>query len=173
MMNVSFLKNPTVKFLIYIFLFYLFWYLVYNLWIHPAETVDLFVIDITISIVKWILILFHYTVFTGYDRVIGIDGTGGLWVGDNCNAIALFALFSGFIIAYKGNWKVKIIYISIGILCIEVLNALRLVALAIMLTYSRALTEFNHSYTFTIIIYAFIFVLWIWWVNKYSKKGIK
>lgn len=172
-MNLSFLKNPTAKFLIYIFLFYFSWYLLYSLWIHPAETVDLFLIDITVSIVKWILELFHYTVFTGYDRLIGIDGTGGLWVGDNCNAAALFALFTGFIVAYKGNWKVKIIYISIGIIFIEVLNAVRLVALAIMLTYSRSLTEFNHSYTFTIIIYGFIFWLWVLWVNKFSKKGIK
>ena len=121
-MNVSFLKNPTTKFLVFVFLFYLSWYFIYNWWIHPLETVDLFVIDITVSIIKWILELMNYKVFVGADRLIGIDGTSGLWVGDNCNAIALFALFTGFIVAYKGNWKVKIIYILTGILCIELLN---------------------------------------------------
>ena len=137
------------------------------------ETLDLAVIDITVSISKWILELFNYSVFTGGDRLIGIDGSGGLWVGDSCNGIVLFALFTGFIVSYKGNWKYKLIYIILGILTIEFLNSLRLVFLAILDTHNRAWTEFNHTYTFTIIIYAYIFLLWILWVNKFSKKGIK
>ena len=131
---------------------------------------DLFVIDKSIGISKWILELFNYTVFSGGDRLIGIDGSGGLWIGDNCNGIAMFALFSGFIIAYKGNWKLKIIYIILGIACIEMLNVLRIVGLAIIDVHSRAWTEFNHTYTFTLLIYAFIFMLWILWVNKFSKR---
>ena len=172
-MNIPFLKNPTAKFLVFIFLFYISWYFIYNWWIHPLETIDLAVIDFTVSISKWILELLNYKVFVGSDRLFGIDGTGGLWVGDSCNAMALFALFTGFIVAYKGNWNVKVIYILSGIICIELLNVLRLVALAIMETYSYTWTEFNHAYTFTIIIYGFIFWLWILWVNKFSKKGIK
>ncbi len=171
-MNVSFLKNPSIKFIIFIFLFYISWYFVYYWWVHPLETVDLFVIDVTISISKWILELFNYSVFTGADRLIGIDGSGGLWVGDSCNGIVLFALFTGFIVSYKGNWKYKLIYIISGILSIEFLNALRLVFLAILDTHSRAWTEFNHAYTFTIIIYAYIFMLWILWVNKFSNKKV-
>ena len=65
-----------------------------------------------------------YTVFTGVDRVIGIDGSGGLWIGDNCNGIALFGLFSGFIIAFPGKWWKKIIYIPIGIVLIEFVNVI-------------------------------------------------
>ncbi len=169
-MNFSFIKNPTVRFLFFIFLFYISWYCIYNLWLHPMETMDMFVIDKSIAVSKWILELFNYNVFTGEDRLIGIDGSGGLWVGDNCNGIAMFALFTGFIVAYKGNWKLKIVYILIGILCIELLNIFRLVGLSILDIHSRAWTEFNHTYTFTILIYGFIFLLWILWVNKFSKK---
>ena len=169
-MNFSFLKNPVVRFLIKVFALYLIWYLVYNLWLHPNETMDLFVIDTTVSISKWILESFHYLVFTGADRLIGIDGASGLWIGDNCNAIALFALFACFIIAFKGRGKYKIPYIIVGILSIEVLNIFRVVTLAILDTHSRAWTEFNHTYTFTIIIYAYIFMLWMIWVNRFSDK---
>lgn len=169
-MNFHFLKNPIVKFLIKIFVLYILWYCIYNLWLHPNQTVDMFVIDTTISISKWILELFGYVVFTGVERVIGVDGTGGLWIGDNCNGIALFALFAGFIIAYKGDVKHKMIYILLGILSIELLNVIRIVTLAILDTHSRAWTEFNHTYTFTIIIYAYIFMLWMIWVNRFSNK---
>jgi len=170
-MNYNFLvKNPVIRFLIFVFILYMGWYCIYNFWLHPMGIIDLAVIEITIEISRWILELFNYTVFTGVERVIGIDGTGGLWIGDNCNAIALFALFSGFIIAYTGKAKYKIIYILFGIFSIELLNVFRVVGLAILDTHSRAWTEFNHTYTFNIIIYAYIFLLWMLWVNKFSGK---
>ena len=165
-----FKKNPIVKFLVSIFLFYFIWYLIYEFVIHPWGKMDLFVIDITISISKFFLELLGFVVFTGVERVIGVDGTGGLWIGDNCNAMSLFALFAGFIATYPGKWKSKIYYIPLGIITIEFLNILRVVVLAILDTYSRDWTEFNHSYTFTIIIYAVIFLLWINWENKVGKE---
>ncbi|HEX8517708.1 MAG TPA: archaeosortase/exosortase family protein [Bacteroidia bacterium] len=171
-MNLSFLKGPIPRFLLILFSLYLGWYLLYNLWLHPIGTIDLFVIDITVVISKWILELMGFLVFTGSDRLIGIDGTGGLWIGDNCNGIALFALFAGFIIAYPGKWQKKLYYIPLGILLIELMNILRVVALAILDTYSRAWTEFNHTYTFTIVIYGLIFLLWMFWVNRVSDKTI-
>jgi exosortase family protein XrtF len=166
-------KNSITRFLITLFSFYLGWYLIYNLWLHPREKLDLFVIDLTIQASKWLLELLGHTVYTGADRLIGVDGTGGLWIGDNCNGIALFALFAGFIIAYPGNWKKKTIFVICGILIIEILNIFRIVFLAIIDTYSRTWTEFNHTYTFTIIIYACIFLLWMLWTNKISGNTLK
>lgn len=169
-MKFSFLKNPLIRFLISVFVLYILWYLIYDLWLHPNEKLDLFVIDMTISISKWLLELFGYTVYTGADRLIGVDGSSGLWIGDNCNGIVLFSLFAGFIIAYQGKIKYKLIYIPVGIISIQLLNVLRVVILAILDTHSRAWTEFNHTYTFTIIIYGYIFLLWMLWVNTFSNK---
>lgn len=166
------LKNQLSRFLILVFLFYLIWYLLYHFIIEPAQIIDLFVIDVTIVSGKWILELLGYAVFTGAERIIGIDGTGGLWIGDNCNGLSLFAIFSGFIIAYPGNWKKKLWYIPLGVLLIELLNILRVVGLAILDTYSRKWTEFNHTYTFNILIYGFIFLLWMHWTNKIAADGL-
>jgi len=136
-------------------------------WIQPYTSADIFIVNLTIDISKFILEQFSYAVFTGTERLIGIDGTGGLWIGDNCNGITLFATFTWFIVAYpKGEWWKKALYIIIGISLIQLLNILRIIALAILDTKSRAWTEFNHTYTFTIIIYAFIFFMWMKWVNK-------
>jgi len=166
------IKNPIVKFLVFIFSFYVLWFGLYELVIHPWQKLDLAIIDFTIFISKNILELMGYVVFTGEERVIAIDGTGGLWIGDNCNAISLFAIFTGFILAYPGKWKYKFFYIIIGILIIEFFNIIRIVLLAILDTYSRSWTEFNHSYTFNISAYTVIFLMWLLWVNKYSKKAI-
>lgn len=167
-----FLKNPIIRFLLLLLGFYMGWYLIYNLWLHPAETIDIFVINVTIDVSKWLLELMGYTVFTGVERVIGVDGTSGLWIGDNCNGMALFSLFTGFIIAYPGHWKKKLVFIPLGIISIELLNIVRIICLAILDTYSRAWTEFNHTYTFTIIIYGFIFLLWMLWTNRISDRNL-
>lgn len=172
-MNLAFLKNPITRFLIYAVLLYAAWFLIYELWLHPRQSVDLFVIDITLKASKWILELMGYTVFTGSDRLMGIDGFPGLWMGDNCNGLVLFALFSGFVIAYPGPVRKKLWYIPLGIIALEILNVIRVVALAIIQTHSLEMTQFNHTYTFTIIIYGFIFMLWMVWVNKLSGHAIK
>ena len=164
----SFLKKPVIRFLAAILILYILWYVVYDLWLHPRQKTDLFVVDLTIAISKFILEILGYAVFTGEERVIGIDGTGGLWIGDDCNGIALFALFAVFIIAYRGPVKIKLIYMLLGILSLELLNVLRVTGLAILDTHSRAWTEFNHTYTFNVIIYGYIFFLWMLWVNKFS-----
>lgn len=169
-MILNFLKNPIIRFLLTLLLLYIAWFLIYNLWLHPKETVDFFVINITIGVSKFFLESMGYTVFTGIERVIGVDGTSGLWIGDNCNGMSLFGLFSGFIIAYPGKWWKKLIYIPIGIVLIEFMNIIRIISLAILDTHSRAWTEFNHTYTFTIVVYGFIFLLWMIWVNKFSSK---
>lgn len=103
-------------------------------------------------------------------QVLGIDGSNGVWVGSNCNAISLFTLFSVFIIAYPGPWKHKAWYIPAGILAIHLINILRVIALAIIANYNPYLLDFNHTYTFTFLVYGFIFLLWILWVNWYSNK---
>jgi exosortase family protein XrtF len=175
-MNTDLLKTPVARFLIKALLLYAAWFLVYELWLHPRQTLDLWVIDITIAMSKWILELLGYTVFTGSERLIGIDGVPGLWVGDNCNGLVLFALFTGFVIAYPGPVMRKLVYIPVGILILQILNVIRIVVLAIIQTYSLEMTQFNHTYTFTIIIYGTIFGLWMYWVNRlsgHSLSGLK
>ena len=168
-----FLKNPVFLFLIKLLLLYLLWYLVYELWLHPQEVADIFVVKQTIGAGKKILELCGYEVFSNGFRMIGIKNTSGLIMGDNCNGISLFALFSGFVIAFPGPVIKKTVFIVLGILSIQLLNIIRVVAIAIMETYSYEMTEFNHTYTFTILIYGYVFLLWILWVNKFSLVSIR
>lgn len=164
----KFLNQPIVRFLIYFAGLYILWFLLYDLWLHPQGSVDNWVVSNTIYVSEKILTAFGYVVFTDGGRGLAIEGTSGLYVGDACNAITLMALFMGFIIAYPGTLKRKIVYGLIGMTCIWLLNVLRIIFLAILETYSRAWTEFNHTYTFTFIMYGFIFLLWYGWAEKYS-----
>lgn len=166
---VSFLKQPLILFLIKILGMFLLWELFYDLYLHPNSNIDISIVEITISNSKYVLELLGYRTFQGAVRLLGIDNTNGLWVGDPCNGLLLFALFASFIIAFPGPALKKLYYIPAGILIIYITNVLRIVSLAIIQTHvTRPVLEFHHSYTFTFLVYGLIFYLWFVWVNKFS-----
>ena len=164
-------NEPMVRFLIFGLSLYLCWLALYEWWIHPIGLVDRAVIDNTLTISQKILEWMGYLIERNETKMIGVKGTPGLFLGDSCNGISLFALYSIFIIAFPGKIISKIIFIPAGIIIIHLLNVFRVIMLAVIETYSYSWTEFNHTYTFTVIIYTFIFGMWLLWINKYS--GLK
>jgi exosortase/archaeosortase family protein len=94
----------------------------------------------------------------------------GIWVGDECNGFKLFSIFSIFIIAFPGDWKKKLWFIPLGMLLVHLANVLRVAALVLINNHFPQYLDFNHLYTFTIFVYAIIFVLWYWFAKKYSNN---
>lgn len=94
-------------------------------------------------------------------------------VGRGCNALELFVLFAGFIIAFPGSLKHKLWFIPLGVVLIHFLNVVRVAALAMIQFKAPQYLDFNHRYTFTFIVYGVIFLLWVIWVKKISKIGLK
>lgn len=105
---------------------------------------------------------------TPKDFMIQIDNEDVVFVYHACNGMVLMALFVGFIIAFPGPITKKLLYIPIGILLINLLNILRVTALALNAHYFSHTVDFNHKYTFTVIVYAAIFGLWMIWVKRFS-----
>lgn len=167
-------QNRFLKFLITSSLVYALLYFIYEFIIKKQTFIDQHFIAFIINSSESILQLFNYKTFKVLSdndfQVIGIDGSSGVWIGAACNAVTLFFLFSVFVLAYPGHQKNKLWYVPIGILSIHFLNILRVLALALIAFYKPDLLEFNHTYTFTFIIYGYIFLLWMIWVNKYSDK---
>ena len=168
-------QNPFVKFILTSSLLYLFLYFVYQFVVKKYTFYDQKFIGSIINSVNFLVESLGYKTFTVLQdrdyQVIGIDGSNGVWVGSNCNAITLFSLFSVFIIAYPGKTKTKLWFIPLGILLIHLLNIFRVVCLVFIAFYYPKFLNFNHTYTFTFFIYSVIFLLWIIWVNKYSIKN--
>jgi exosortase family protein XrtF len=169
----AFLKqNAFVRFLLSAAAIYLLFYLLHQFIIRRHSYYDQNFIGLIIESTDVFLNFLGYTTFKVLQdrdvQVIGIDGSNGVWVGSNCNAISLFILFLVFIVAYPGNQKHKLWFIPAGLVAIHFLNIMRVTALAIVALKYPAYLDFNHTYTFTFLVYAFIFMLWMVWVNKFS-----
>lgn len=167
-------SNAFVRFVVSAGFLYLILYLIYQFTVRRYTFYDQKFIGLIIQSSDLLLKALGYKTFKilqDHDyQVIGIDGSNGVWVGSNCNAITLFSLFAVFIIAYPGNQKHKLWYVPTGILAIHILNVLRVTALAIIANSHPQYLNFNHTYTFTFLVYAFIFFLWMVWVNRFSSK---
>jgi exosortase family protein XrtF len=175
-MKAAFKQNAFLRFVFLAACLYFILFLVYQFIVKRYTYYDQKFIGSIILSVDYFLNLIGYTTFMELQdqdyQVLGIDGSNGVWVGSNCNAITLFSLFSVFVLAYPGAQKNKIWFIPVGILVIHFLNLLRVTALVVIDKFAPNYLDFNHTYTFTFLIYAVIFSLWMIWVNKFSKHSV-
>lgn len=162
--------NPLVRFLIFGVVLYVGWYSFYEFVIRRHTGLDAHVIHYIVLHAEWGLRTLGYTLTSSADpallNLIAIEGSAGVTVGAPCDGIALFGLFTVFIIAYPGPLKRKLWFIPSGIAIIHAANVIRVVALAIIMSVNPEWLSFNHDYTFTIFVYAVVFGLWYLWVER-------
>src|ERR1041384_5687051 len=170
------IQNAFGRFIIVAGLLYLVLYLIYQFVVKQFTYYDQKFIGQNIQSADLLLRGMAYKTFKALQdrdmQVIGIDGSGGVWVGSNCNALTLCGLFAVFVIAYPGNQINKWWFVPSGILAIHLLNILRVTALAMISYYfPPEYLAFNHTYPFTFLIYGFIFLLWMFWINRFAQKA--
>jgi len=170
-------RNPFYRFLILGVSLFLAWYFFYELYLRDHSRIDEWIIDHLVGVAGWILSALGYTLTeyppSEFRNHIGIEGAPGVLIGAPCDGLVLFALFIVFIVAYPGKWKHRAWFIPAGVLLIHYLNALRVVALTILISWKEEWLSFNHDYTFTILVYSVVFALWYIWVNRFSTSGPK
>ncbi|WP_282123058.1 exosortase family protein XrtF [Algibacter mikhailovii] len=92
---------------------------------------------------------------------------------EGCNGLSVIILFLSFIVAFSGKLKTTFFYILSGSVLIYVVNLIRIVILTIALYYYPEHREILHSVVFPAIIYGLVFLLWVFWVNRFSKSNVK
>ncbi|MHB8261166.1 MAG: exosortase X [Bacteroidia bacterium] len=169
-------KNKTTRFFVFASTLYLGWYLLYQWVIKPYTEIDEKLISLIIANAAFVLKLFGFSVYQSIEdsnmQLIGIDGAHPVWIGSPCNALTLFMFFALFVIAFPGSIKRKLWFIPLGIIIIHFTNVIRIIGLATINYCAPQYLAFNHTYTFTLLVYSIIFLLWMWWVNS-SLKEIK
>ncbi|WKL47133.1 exosortase family protein XrtF [Flavobacterium pectinovorum] len=88
---------------------------------------------------------------------------------EGCNAVSVIILFVSFVVAFSGKFKTTLFYILFGILIIYLLNVIRIALLTVLLFHFREKEHILHGVLFPLVIYGVVFILWIIWVNKFSK----
>lgn len=147
---------------------YLGWFFGYEQWLARDGRLDAALCtQITKASVAGLRALgFNAAVAAANDHLVLMNGQSAVIVGAPCNGLVLYALFTGFVLAFPGPWRRKLWFVPAGIVLIWFLNVLRVAALAINHHYARQSLDFNHHYTFTFVVYACIFGLWMLWARR-------
>lgn len=89
---------------------------------------------------------------------------------EGCNSISVIILFISFILAFAGKFKTTVIYILAGSVLIYVVNLIRIAILSIGLYNYPWREDVLHTVIFPMVIYGLVFLLWMFWVNRFSKN---
>ena len=165
-------QKAMVLFVIKAILLYIVWFISYDYFIAPNQQVDQYLNFRVATDAGSILDLFGFEGSTqpgNLQTLVCIQNQAVVGVGNPCNGLELFVLFAGFIICFPGDWKNKWWFILVGSIVIHFINVLRTVSLSLIQYKAPEHLDFNHHYTFTILVYSIIFILWMFWTNRYSR----
>ena len=88
---------------------------------------------------------------------------------EGCNAVSVIILFVSFMIAFAGRFKITFLYTLAGCTLIYIVNLARIVILSIGLYHYPWRRDILHTVIFPMIIYGMVFLLWMFWVNRFTK----
>lgn len=98
-----------------------------------------------------------------------LNGTYVARIFEGCNSLSIIILFISFVVAFSGQLKTTFLYVLAGSVLIYVVNLLRIVVLSVGLYRYPWREEVLHAVIFPLIIYGMVFLLWMLWVNRFSK----
>lgn len=163
-------KKLVKTFLIRSAIAYVLWLIIYYGYIQPDGRLNAFLTELVIQGTIIGLNLFGYAT-SGEGNMVLIDNQPVVLVADECNGLELFALYAGFLLCFPGRWVYKAVFIPIGIGIIFLVNVLREIVLSLNYKFFQETFEFNHKYTYVLVVYTVVFLIWRFWLKRYSVIG--
>jgi exosortase/archaeosortase family protein len=118
------------------------------------------------TIVNW----FGYNSISN-DYQLLVAGRGTISVIYSCLGLGIMSFFAAFVIAYPQKLKPKVIFLITGLICIQVLNVVRFVLLALFWD-KKSKVVLDHHTIFNIVIYIIIAISLYFWVKQDDKQPL-
>ena len=100
-----------------------------------------------------------------------INSRNVVLVQDHCLAIPAMVIFVGSVVFFRGTYRDKLPFLLIGLAGIVLINALRLVFVALALIYLPPFYfVINHSYAYVFLTYSFIFFMITRWMDMVTAR---
>ncbi len=102
--------------------------------------------------------------FSNHHRVIVVWG---------CTAIKQSFIFLCIMLFTPGPWKHKLWYIPFGLFLVYLFNIFRITMIAFSVENYREYFNILHEGVFKYLFYGFIFLIWVFWNEKFNEKSKK
>lgn len=107
------------------------------------------------------------------NRVIHFAGNGFIAINQSCSGLKPILQFILLMLIFPGPWKHKAWFIPMGIVIVHFTNLFRISGLAVVTVTIPEYWQFSHDYLFRPFFYVVIFLLWVWWVERFRAKALK
>ncbi|SDB64904.1 exosortase/archaeosortase family protein [Flavobacteriaceae bacterium MAR_2010_188] len=166
--NTGINKRQLIKrFFIKAGVFYLLWQILYLGIVRPNGHIDQFLTNLVISgTVTGLNVLGLES--TNIVNIVYIGNIAAVRVENQCNGLELLALFVGFLICFPGKSLPKLIVSIIGSILLFITNIIREILLSLNYVYFESSFNINHKYTYTIVVYFIVFLIWKYWIKNFS-----
>ncbi|WDF63922.1 exosortase family protein XrtF [Flavobacterium sp. KACC 22763] len=167
--------KPFLIFISIFFLTYIVFTILYKFYLNSYQAEDLDAITVISGRnSEQLLKLFDYDVIIQKNsqnpwQDIILNGRFIAHITEGCNAVSVMILFVSFVAAFSGNLKKTLLFIIFGLISIYILNVIRISLLIVLVYHFPQYTRFLHGTFFPLMIYGYVFVLWIFWINRFSK----
>ncbi len=115
----------------------------------------------------WLLSMFYDGVVLEGTRVIFPNGQlmHIVWA---CSGLKQMFIFTLIIICARGSWRNKLWFVPLGLLACHIYNIVRIAFLGWIVESHFELFDFFHEYITKYIFYGIIFLLWMWWNERFN-----
>ncbi|MBN1340694.1 MAG: exosortase/archaeosortase family protein [Bacteroidales bacterium] len=122
--------------------------------------------------------------YTGFDQMLIAETVknnviylpevnGYVSVNLSCSGLKQFYQFAVLMLLYPGPWRHKAWFIPAGLLIIHFVNILRIVAMTYVTIHNAQNWDFWHDNIVRPFFYVVMFLLWVWWNEKFHLKAKK
>ena len=87
---------------------------------------------------------------------------------NGCNGVETMIIFLAAVLAFPSTWKSRLIGLALGILAIQAVNLVRVVALFLTGAYFPKLFDSSHTVIWQTVVILFGVLLWIFWANRFA-----
>jgi len=126
------------------------------------------VFDQSIWIIDNIL---HIPVTIEENRLIRFQNNGFVAINHGCSGLKPILQYLLLMLIFPGPWKHKAWFLPMGIVIVHLTNLFRICGLAVITVTIPEYWDFSHDYLFRPFFYVVIFLLWVWWAEKFRAKS--
>ncbi len=98
------------------------------------------------------------------------ENSGFVYVNHSCSGLKQFYQWFFLMLLYPGPWKHKLWFFPMGILIVHLVNVFRIVGMVFVTMYLPQYWDFIHDWVMRPFFYVVMFLLWVWWNEKFYLK---
>lgn len=90
---------------------------------------------------------------------------------NGCNGVEAMLIFLAAVLAFPASWRSRLLGLGFGILAIQVVNLIRVVALFLTGIYFPRLFDASHTVIWQTVVILSGVLLWIFWANRFAAPA--